>query len=96
MVHTDRTSPHSNGSPLQGRNFVTVDVIGETEATTPEDIAYWITLILETFRDLSANQEKHHIWSMAELILFMVMDEITNKVQIIYSITDFLSPVGTT
>ena len=33
---------------------------------------------------------------MANLILFMVMDEKYNKVQIIHSITNFLSPSGTT
>ena len=32
---------------------------------------------------------------MANLILFMVMDEKSNKVQIIHSITDFLSLAGT-
>ena len=33
---------------------------------------------------------------MANLILFMVMDEKSNKVQIIHSITNFLSQSGTT
>ena len=33
---------------------------------------------------------------MADLILFMVMDEKSNKVQIIHSITDFLSLAETT
>ena len=33
---------------------------------------------------------------MADLILFMVMDEKYNKVQIVYSITDFLSLAGKT
>ena len=33
---------------------------------------------------------------MADLILFIVMDEKSNKVQIIHSITDFLSLAGTT
>ena len=33
---------------------------------------------------------------MANLILFMVMDEKSNQVQIIHSITNFLSPSGTT
>ena len=33
---------------------------------------------------------------MADLILFMVVDEKSNKVQIIYSITNFLSLTGTT
>ena len=33
---------------------------------------------------------------MADLILFMVMNEKSNKVQIIHSITDFLSLAGKT
>ena len=61
IVQTDQTLTHINGPPLQGRNFVTADAIGETETTTPEDIAYRITEMLGTFCDLSDNQEKHQI-----------------------------------
>ena len=61
MVQTDKISPHINGPPIQGCNFVTADAIGETETTTPEDIADRITEMLETFCDLSDNQENHQI-----------------------------------
>ena len=57
MVQTDQTLPHINGPPLQGHNFFTADTIGETETTTPEDIADRITEMMETFCDLSGNQE---------------------------------------
>ena len=41
-VPLDQNSPHQNISPLQGRNFITAEAIGEAEATTLEDIAAWI------------------------------------------------------
>ena len=55
MVQTDQTLPHINGPPLQGRNFVTADAIGESETTMLEDIVDWIMEILEIFCDLSDN-----------------------------------------
>ena len=61
MAQTDQTSPHIKGPPLQGRNFVTADAIGERETTTQEDISDRIMEMLETLCDLSDNQEKHQI-----------------------------------
>ena len=52
--------------------------------------------ILVTFRDLSANQEKHQLQYMTKLILLVVTDENFTRLQIVHSITDFFSAAGTT
>ena len=77
-------------------NSTAAELIGEVVATTPEDIASWITAMLATFRDLSANQEKHRLRSMTDLSIFMVMDEKYMRVQIVPLITYFFSAEGTT
>ena len=62
----------------------------------PEDIPACITLMMVTFRNLSANQAKHRLRSMTDLIVVMVMDEKYTRVQVVHLITDFFGVVGKT
>ena len=89
-----QNSLHRNSPPLQGRNFIATELIVEAEVTTPEDIRAQITAIMATVRDMSDNQAKHWLQSMADLIFLMVVDEKYTRVQILHSIIDFFSAVG--
>ena len=52
--------------------------------------------MIATFKDLLAYQAKHRLRSMTDLILFMVMEKKSTRVQIFKSITDFFIAASST